>query len=136
MNKNNENVKGKNSFQPILISWSYRYRGKLARTTTNKTATNVAFIEIANVFGINHKIESQPPRKNVAVTNDNENMFPYSAKKNNAKVIELYSILYPATISASASGKSNGVRLVSAKLAMKKITARGKHGTINQIDFC
>jgi hypothetical protein len=72
----------------------------------------------------------------VAVTNDNENILPYSAKKNNAKVIELYSILYPATISASASGKSKGVRFVSAKLAMKKITASGKHGTINQIDFC
>jgi len=53
-------------------------------------------------------------------------MFPYSAKKNIAKVIEEYSALYPATISASASGKSKGVLLVSAKEQIKKQKKHGK----------
>ena len=38
----------------------------------------------------------------------------YSAKKKSAKLIAEYSTLYPETSSASASGKSNGGRLVSA----------------------
>jgi hypothetical protein len=41
-------------------------------------------------------------------------MLPYSAKKKRAKAIEEYSTLYPATSSASASGKSNGDLFVSA----------------------
>lgn len=83
-----------------------------------------------------HNIESQPPKKKTDVMNDKENMFPYSARKNRAKVIELYSTLYPATLSASASGRSKGVRFVSASDAIKKIAANGKHGTINHIGFC
>jgi len=47
-------------------------------------------------------------------------MLLYSAKKNIAKAIDEYSTLYPATISASASGKSNGALLVSAKTEIKK----------------
>jgi hypothetical protein len=57
-------------------------------------------------------------------------MLPYSAKKNRANDIAEYSVLYPATNSASASGKSNGVRFVSAKQAMPKTTAIGRHGTM------
>jgi hypothetical protein len=38
----------------------------------------------------------------------------YSPKKNIAKIIDEYSTLYPATNSASASGKSKGALLVSA----------------------
>lgn len=63
-------------------------------------------------------------------------MLPYSALKNKAKVIELYSMLYPATISASASGLSNGVRFVSASDAIKKIAAKGMHGITYQSDCC
>jgi hypothetical protein len=62
-------------------------------------------------------------------------MFPYSAKKNSAKAIAEYSMLYPATISASDSGKSNGVRFVSAKIAIPKIKATGNIGkTYHTID--
>jgi hypothetical protein len=50
----------------------------------------------------------------------------YSPKKNNAKFIEEYSRLYPATSSASASGKSKGVLLVSANKTIKKYKAIGK----------
>jgi hypothetical protein len=41
--------------------------------------------------------------------------------------------LYPATNSASASGKSNGVRLVSASIAIKKRPPIGKSGKKNQV---
>ena len=38
----------------------------------------------------------------------------------------------PATSSDSASGRSNGVRLVSANTEMKKIMNNGRSGTKNQ----
>ena len=55
-------------------------------------------------------------------------ILPYSPRKNIAKIMEEYSMLYPATNSASASGRSNGVRFVSAIIAIKKIIARVKSG--------
>jgi len=58
-------------------------------------------------------------------------------EKNIAKIIEEYSTLYPATSSASASGRSNGDRLVSANIEIKKITAQGSNGTIYiPVRFC
>jgi hypothetical protein len=64
---------------------------------------------------------------------ESHNILLYSAKKNIAKVIEAYSTLYPATISASASGKSNGARFVSANTEIKKITNTGNNGIQYQI---
>jgi hypothetical protein len=63
-------------------------------------------------------------------------MLLYSPKKNNANAIEPYSTLYPATNSASASGKSKGARFVSANIEIKKIIAQGNKGKKNQIVFC
>ena len=51
------------------------------------------------------------------------NTFTYSAKKKNPKRMPLYSVAKPATISLSASVRSNGVRFASAVAAMKKIRA-------------
>ncbi len=51
------------------------------------------------------------------------NMFTYSAKKKKPKRMPLYSVAKPATISLSASVRSNGVRLASAVAAMKKMSA-------------
>jgi hypothetical protein len=48
-----------------------------------------------------------------------------------AKIIEEYSTLYPATNSASASGKSKGARFVSASIETKKIAAHGSNGAAN-----
>jgi hypothetical protein len=70
----------------------------------------------------------QPPKKRITVRSDIRIIFAYSAKKNIAKIIEEYSTLYPATSSASASGKSNGVRLVSAIIEMKNTIAAGSKG--------
>jgi hypothetical protein len=77
--------------------------------------------------------ESQPPKKQMAIITDNHNMLLYSAKKNNAKVIAEYSTLKPATSSASASGKSNGARLVSANNEIKNTTHVGNNGKQNQV---
>ena len=46
-------------------------------------------------------------------------MFAYSAIKKAAKDIDEYSVWNPATSSFSASGKSNGTRLVSAKAQIR-----------------
>jgi hypothetical protein len=60
-------------------------------------------------------------------------MFEYSPKKNSAKVIEEYSVLYPETSSASASGKSKGARFVSANIEIKKIIKSGYKGIQYQV---
>ena len=48
-------------------------------------------------------------------------MLAYSAMKNAANFMLLYSVWNPATSSFSASGRSNGTRLVSANPAIRKI---------------
>lgn len=57
-----------------------------------------------------------PPKNKTEASALINKMFAYSPKKNNANPKDEYSTLYPATNSASASGKSNGARLVSAKI--------------------
>ena len=74
-----------------------------------------------------------PPKKNNAFNPDLKIILLYSAKKNNANPLAEYSTLYPETNSASASGKSNGCRLVSAKVLIKKIINTGNNGKANQI---
>lgn len=97
--------------------------------------------QIIIVFKINQKDElgkilngdNQPPKKQIAIITDNHNMLLYSAKKNKAKVIAEYSTLKPATSSASASGKSNGARFVSANSEIKNTTQVGNNGKQNQV---
>src|SRR2546422_6185659 len=62
---------------------------------------------------------SQPPKNRMVAIDDTTIMFVYSARKKNANFMPLYSVWKPATSSASASGKSNGTRLVSATAEMK-----------------
>src|SRR6185436_5770083 len=65
---------------------------------------------------------SQPPKNSVVATDETTIMFAYSARKNSAKRMPLYSVWNPPVSSCSASGRSNGARLVSARLPMTKIT--------------
>ena len=51
-------------------------------------------------------------------------MFAYSARKNSANRMPLYSVWKPPVSSCSASGRSNGARLVSARPPMKKMHER------------
>jgi len=60
-------------------------------------------------------------------------MEPYSARKKRAKPILAYSTLKPETNSDSASGKSNGARLVSARIETKNIKNKGKKGITKKI---
>ena len=76
--------------------------------------------------------ESQPPRKNRALSPDIRIMLLYSARKNRANPIAEYSTLYPETSSASASGRSKGCRFVSASVVTKKIRKIGKSGNTSQ----
>ncbi len=46
-------------------------------------------------------------------------MLTYSARKNSANFSEEYSVWKPPTSSPSASGRSNGARLVSPTIAMQ-----------------
>ena len=62
---------------------------------------------------------SQPPRNSVTVRIETRIMLAYSARKNIAKLMPEYSIMWPATISLSPSTTSNGWRLVSARPEMK-----------------
>src|SRR3954468_24508673 len=63
----------------------------------------------------------QPPRNIVTPTAEITTTLMYSAMKNEPKRMPPYSVLQPPTSSASASGRSNGGRLVSAKPATRKI---------------
>lgn len=63
-------------------------------------------------------------------------MLVYSAIKNKANGPAAYSTLNPETSSDSPSVKSNGLRLVSARVEIYHIIANGQAGKINQIASC
>ena len=60
-----------------------------------------------------------PPKKNIAVIQENNTIELYSAKKKNTKGTLECSVKNPATNSDSASCKSKGVLDVSANIEMK-----------------
>src|SRR3989442_15224447 len=62
-----------------------------------------------------------PPRKRVTAMADWVAMFMYSARKNMAKRMPVYSVWNPPTSSCSASTRSKGARFVSATAAMQKM---------------
>ena len=74
----------------------------------------------------------QAPKKNVVSSPEMMNTFTYSAKNRNPNRIPEYSVAKPATISESASVRSNGVRFASAVAAMKKISAPSGCRNTNQ----
>lgn len=57
----------------------------------------------------------------------------YSARKNSAKGPPAYSTLKPETNSDSPSVRSNGARLVSARVETNHIRNRGQRGRTNHI---
>ena len=75
------------------------------------------------------------PKNKITKRVDIINILLYSANENIAKSIEEYSTLNPETSSASASGKSKGVLLVSANNKIKKIKAFGNVAHINHAAF-
>ncbi len=66
---------------------------------------------------------NQPPINKSTNKLDINNILLYSAGKNKVKPILEYSTWYPETNSDSASGKSKGTLLVSAKIIIKNNNA-------------
>ena len=64
-------------------------------------------------------------RNRIAVSVFINIMFAYSARKNRANGPAAYSTLNPDTSSDSPSVRSNGARLVSARVEMNHIIVRG-----------
>src|ERR1700749_1879004 len=64
----------------------------------------------------------QPPKNSVAHSPETVTMLMYSARKNRANLSDEYSVWNPPTSSDSASGRSNGARLVSPTIEIAKIT--------------
>ena len=78
----------------------------------------------------------QPPRKQAAAIPEITITSMYSAMKNEPKRMPPYSVLYPPTISASPSGRSNGARAVSAKPATMKMQKPTNCGTTYHMPSC
>lgn len=73
----------------------------------------------------------EAPRKRVAESVFISRILAYSARKNRAKGPPAYSTLNPETSSDSPSVRSNGARLVSARVEIYHIAARGQAGRIS-----
>jgi hypothetical protein len=77
------------------------------------------------VSGKNAKGEVVPAKNKILVTVPIIIILAYSLIKKRANPIEAYSTLYPATNSASASGRSKGLRFYSARQQIIQIKAIG-----------
>lgn len=75
----------------------------------------------------------EAPKKRVAERVFIRRMLAYSARKKRAKGPPAYSTLKPETSSDSPSVRSKGARLVSARVEIYHIAARGQAGTMSQI---
>src|SRR5690606_17713727 len=72
---------------------------------------------------------NQPPRKRRDVSAHISTIATYSPSMNSRYGVDEYSTANPATSSDSASGRSNGGRLVSASTEMKNTTNIGRSGS-------
>jgi len=73
------------------------------------------------------------PRKRIVERVFMRRMFAYSARKNRANGPPAYSTLNPDTSSDSPSVRSNGARLVSARVEIYHMAASGQAGMASQI---
>src|SRR3954453_9095471 len=74
-----------------------------------------------------------PPRKRGVQNADTVIMLMSSARKNIANLNDEYSVWKPPTSSDSASGRSNGARLVSPAAAMQQMMKLGSSRTPDQL---
>jgi len=106
---------------------------------TNKNAKKQVFrpkiiacrlmkVSFTKTSGINH-----PPVNKIAVSVLINTIEQYSPKKKNTNIIPLCSVKKPATNSDSASCRSKGVLLVSAKIDIKNKIKTGSKGIIYHI---
>src|SRR5690625_2798159 len=97
---------GMRTYHPKVIKWSIRILGNVQRIHIPTKMTAYVLMRNHTTGG---KIGPEgPPRKNVVIRAEKASKFAYSATKNTPQRKPLYSVLYPATSSLSASGKSKG----------------------------
>src|ERR1700756_970459 len=77
----------------------------------------------------------QPPRNMVVARADTVVMLTYSASMNIANFNDEYSVWKPPTSSPSASGRSNGARLVSPTIEVAYTKNDGSSRNTNQVPF-
>src|SRR6266508_5460253 len=77
---------------------------------------------------------SQPPRNRIVAMAHMVVIATYSPSMNMTYGVELYSTMNPATNSDSASTRSNGGRLVSARAETRNTTNIGNSGSQNQLN--
>src|SRR5881227_2335125 len=78
---------------------------------------------------------SQPPRNRIVAIAHMVRMAMYSPRKNSRNGVAEYSTAKPATSSDSASTRSNGGRLVSAKAETRNTMNIGSSGSQNQLNI-
>lgn len=110
---------GRKDFHVRAISLSYRIRGRVARVQIKKIERSR--VNEGNDKGANKRGE----KKMVEVMAHMIRMFTYSAINNSANKLAPNSTLNPETSSDSPSAKSKGVRLVSARIVINQMMARG-----------
>jgi len=76
------------------------------------------------------------PRNSVAERVFIRRILAYSARKKRAKGPAAYSTLKPETSSDSPSVRSNGARLVSARVEINHMAARGQDEKMSQAHSC
>lgn len=112
-------VSGRNVFHVKDINRSYRIRGRVARTHTNKVERNNVFVDSKiSCLGLRGRLMNSTAVKSLIIR-----MLIYSAMKIRANLPPLNSVLNPETSSDSPSAKSNGVRLVSARVEINHMKA-------------
>ena len=118
-------VSGKKFFHRRCISWSYRNRGYDARIHKNSDVSSSVLIMKLAVNSSGSSELWAEPRNTTVVKAFIMMMFMYSAMKNSANGPAAYSTLKPDTSSDSPSVRSNGARLVSARVEINHIIASG-----------
>ena len=124
-NRTSDMTTGNRYSQHKSMSWSYLSLGRVALNHTNAKQNRHVFRPstilcifiyewFSSILGI-----FVPPKNKIAVILLNNTILLYSARKKNTNTVLLCSVKKPATNSDSASWRSNGVRLVSAKILTK-----------------
>src|SRR5271168_3175755 len=78
----------------------------------------------------------QPPKNITVASDETVIMLTYSANMNIANLSDEYSVWKPATSSPSASGRSNGARLVSPTMEMRYMKNDGSSRNTYQTRSC
>lgn len=127
-------VSGRYCFHSRCISWSYRNRGYEARVHRNSVVSVIVLVIRLMVNSCGFKV---PGFKNIVLDKVFiSKILVYSARNRSANGPAENSTLNPETSSDSPSVRSNGDRLVSARVDVNHIMAMGQVDISNQVCSC